>query len=1601
MIRFRGILSLMMVLVLLLANMPIMALAADQDPDDSLIQEVSPLEAELPQEQGDTAPEDEESQEAEGPVEEELPRETEEAVEEGEIPTPEEVLLPDEDQANLELEALENNIDIHQHMTKILSDWQFSAFGSNTSTERNPKPMENEDGSITIGATGGKIASGDEGISFLYQELPSETNFQLTVQVTVNSFNNTATISTPNQKSFGLMVRNEVGEDGDSAVQTSSYAAVGALDTVMKGFYKAQGTQTKLPPYEGINAPTADEVYSLSLRKSGSTYVFTCNGISEAVTLEGLLDETAYVGLFVARDAEITFSDFDITIDQRRVTELSLDYSQMKTEYLVGETLDTTGLIVKALYSDGTEEALNSDDYIVMGYDSSEAGQVVISIHYNGAIATIKLTIISLSITSLDILYHPAKTTYYPGDSIEIQGLTVLATYNHGYYQEELEREQYRLLIDGQPIDEASYTFDTPGEKIITVQAIDTPVVTVDFTVTVVNAQITELEIIRMPEKTLYFPGEELKLEGMIVYAKYSDNRSVRLSRSEYTVSALDTTTTGEKEITIFHKGTTVSFKVLVKERELVGIEVRSYPKTTYYLGEVFDSTGLVVVKAYDNGEKEVLEKDQYQIDLGKYDSSQAGIYDIKILPADESIEPIILKVTVQQAPSHEWQFIRFGQSSSDSRNYGTVRADGTIELVALEGGGKVTGDHDGITFYYTEIDAGSDNFTLSADIKVIEYAKTPHDGQESFGIMARDAVGPHGDASVFASNIAAVGGYSGGTRNDNGTQFFIRTGVESPDGAGSQGIKSIMLKEERPQESNTYPQAPYRLTLSKTNSGYTASLNDGETAIFYEPELLNVMDGKIYVGFYAARLATIEVSNVELSVTAAITDAPRVEPPKVPVEPDFEFLSLEQTASTNYELLLKSNVKGYLTLKMGHKTLIEDQALDSNEIFKVSTEIGKNRTTGFIATFIPDDTALLTSYDKIIKHFTVENRSYDIGENIYVSPTGTGNGTGTADDPLDLDTAIAFLKPGQKIVLMDGRYVRNAKLEIKKYNDGTADAMKYMVAAPGARPIIDFDKKTEGVVLSGNYWHVKGIDFIRSAGNTKGFTIGGSHNIVELCRFYENGDTGLQISRTDLSNDISQWPSYNLILNSTAFDNRDPSDNNADGFAAKLTAGVGNVFRGCIAHNNIDDGWDLYTKAGTGAIGPVIIEDSIAYHNGFLTDGTVGAGDKNGFKLGGEGIHVPHIIRNSMAFGNGAYGFTSNSNPGVIAENNIGFNNEGANLSFTTYTNIPTDFTIKGFVSYQKDYRAKDQYPAHLSSNDNFMFDGTSSKNQTGVVLTDQNFESLMPTIPYERDEAGNIIWGDFLKFIAPRQNQTDDSGRGDSRDGSEDRDTTRPRPRATTPSDSQEDTSPATEKTSILENAQGVQLTREKVPYISGYPDGTIKPNHSMTREEAIALIYQLIINEDKGNYQLPQGVLTDVDRSSWSTEAVAYLFNQGMIKGYADGTLKPKKDITRAEFIAMMASFIPDDATAGIVSFTDIQGSWSRELVERAAAAGWIQGYGDGTFRPNQGITRAEAITMMNRILNRIPDYPYIDQTGAAFSDLSPDHWAYYEIMEAVGR
>ncbi|MFG3037577.1 carbohydrate-binding protein [Streptomyces sp. NPDC048330] len=297
-------------------------------------------------------------------------------------------------------------------------------------------------------------------------------------------------------------------------------------------------------------------------------------------------------------------------------------------------------------------------------------------------------------------------------------------------------------------------------------------------------------------------------------------------------------------------------------------------------------------------------------------------------------------------------------------------------------------------------------------------------------------------------------------------------------------------------------------------------------------------------------------------------------------------------------------------------------------------------------------------------------------GGALYVAPNGTDGAAGTQSDPTTLTSAIARVAAGGTVYLRGGTYRHSTTVTVPAGNDGTSGALKKLAAYPGETPVLDFSAMTEdpanrGLALNGSYWHVLGIVVQRAGDN--GIYVGGSNNVVERTVTRFNRDTGLQLGRIASTTPRDQWPHDNLILSAESHDNADSDGEDADGFAAKLTVGNGNVFRHAVSHHNIDDGWDLYTKPDTGPIGTVTIEDSLAYDNGTLSDGSqAGAGDRNGFKLGGEDIAVDHVVRRTIAFHNGKHGFTHNSNPGrMTVSDNIGVDNAQRNFSFDAGTSV------------------------------------------------------------------------------------------------------------------------------------------------------------------------------------------------------------------------------------------------------------------------------------------------------------------------------------------
>ncbi|WP_150236779.1 carbohydrate-binding protein [Nocardiopsis quinghaiensis] len=302
-------------------------------------------------------------------------------------------------------------------------------------------------------------------------------------------------------------------------------------------------------------------------------------------------------------------------------------------------------------------------------------------------------------------------------------------------------------------------------------------------------------------------------------------------------------------------------------------------------------------------------------------------------------------------------------------------------------------------------------------------------------------------------------------------------------------------------------------------------------------------------------------------------------------------------------------------------------------------------------------------------------------GSALYAAPGGSASADGTESDPTTLTSAIDRVTPGGTIYLRGGTYGLSDTVTIPQGDDGTSGDRTELSAYPGETPVLDFSAQSEdssnrGLAVNGSYWHVYGV-IVQNAGDN-GIFVGGSGNVIERTVTRFNRDTGLQISRRSSSTPESEWPSDNLILSAESHDNVDSDGEDADGFAAKLTSGPGNVFRHTVAHNNIDDGWDLYTKTETGPIGAVTIEDSLAYENGTLSDGSqAGNGDRNGYKLGGEDIAVDHVIRRSIAYDNGKHGFTYNRNPGTMTvSDNISIGNEERNFNFDGGSSVFRDNT-------------------------------------------------------------------------------------------------------------------------------------------------------------------------------------------------------------------------------------------------------------------------------------------------------------------------------------
>jgi len=705
------------------------------------------------------------------------------------------------------------------------------------------------------------------------------------------------------------------------------------------------------------------------------------------------------------------------------------------------------------------------------------------------------------------------------------------------------------------------------------------------------------------------------------------------------------------------------------------------------------------------------------------------------------------LPATAQQQPV--WHAIAFGQSTDvnfssnvlpekvgvnnvtiDGKKLATADSADLSKPVTIESrGGKIANSHDGLTFFYTALPA-SENFVLQATVTVDQFG--PENGakpaaQEGAGMLVRDVLGnprqeplKEGYEEFPAASNMVMNAIITQDKKDASRvkmQAIARDGITHP-----WGNTGSTISRKSYEEAIDLSKVPtFRMKLERTNDGFVTSWAPaGSDAWVSEnvkrADIITVQDkGQYYVGFFASRNAKITVSDASLETSAAKTVASAPFVPKAwPVE--MQIASGQKSTTSDYVVQSRANYDGNYTVRQDEVVIGQEKVAKAGEMFSLPTTI-KDQTR-FTVTFTPTSGKDRTP---VSQDFVVEEVKNRQGNTLYVAPDGTSNSDGSKSAPLDLASAISLVAPGGKIIIGSGEYPLTI---IPTADSGLKGKLKTLEA--------DGKVVIRGLLLDGNYWHVKGIEV-----TDKSLRVQGSHNLIEDIIAYKNDDTGIQISSPD---NVGRplWASYNRVVNAESFNNEDPGKINADGFAVKMRVGEGNRLEGCYAHDNIDDGYDLFNKIEDGANGVVVIENSIARNN-----------TSNGFKLGGEGQPVAHEIHNSIAIGNHLDGFTDNFNPGaLVVANNVSVDNQRFNYIFrpSPYGSAETQGKFTNNISLRsQEGKYDDAISGRVDSSNYFIRDGK-SVNSEGKQLSIKDYQSLTLPVPLQRNADGSFITGEFL---------------------------------------------------------------------------------------------------------------------------------------------------------------------------------------------------------------------------------------------------------------
>lgn len=1321
---------------------------------------------------------------------------------------------------------------------------------------------------------------------------------------------------------------------------------------------------------------------------------------------------------------------YDITVKNAKLVDISVGIIPNKTTFVQGEEFDDSGLVIAGSYTldDGTSVRRNLDKslYTYSGYDLSQTGdQKVVITYKNDPTVTTSYDIV---VTTVKALYPQVESypllTYMVGDKFDPTGLKVNVFYNTGRTlnidaTNEAGNTIY-YLFDG-----SSY-YDSEGNAVteevakaakyyIDLSQFNTSAEGSGKVYINVNAEGTSSSIELV---TTITAKKEYVWKGMLFGAS---SMGVSGNPDSKSSQVIVTDNDGNQFVNDSETKQFGSINMTGGKLENVSsVRLNSWTQSGKQSG---DQDGKAYFYTLVDASKNF--KLSADVTVNRYVADPDDASD------DARIRAKMASAGVDYITALD--MLRTGQEMFGLEARDVIPFAGGIDEEGNYTGGL--GNH--MTTDPTKAMQDDDGTPVDIYEAYVEGKKvTDKDGKE-YAVSYTDV------ENTFASNIVVAGAttdstYPTDTKTStyytktqmNRINILIRSGVVATDGGGTRvGIKNTT-------ESVPVKGDKYNITLQKINEGYMITTYDyqtGETQTEYDSlsnlnlnKLLDYQNSSyMTVGLSACRWADATFENIELHEIDPSTDKIIIPADEKEYSPKLTMISSNYSTIVDYMLSFKANNPngGQVDISQNGKVIVQDGGV-SKKTTIYNTTLVPDSVNEFTIVYKPSTADNCVSFEPVVTRFNVTQKSnIKDYKTLYVAPDGVVDGDGTRENPLDLESAIGMSQFGTTIIMLDGTYnVKNteaAKIEIGESLSGKASARKTIKADEGAHPVLDLEGKYEGFSVSASYWTFDGIEIKNAMGNGKAFYLGGHYDEVKNCTFHDNGELGFQISRlisTEVS--VDEWPSNNLVLNCESYNNNDPSKNNADGFACKLTAGYNNVFSGCSSHHNLDDGWDCYTKLATGAIGPVQVENCVAYRNGYQlnddaseTDWGNGAGC-NGFKMGGENIHVTHYLKDCISWGNKRSGIDSNYNPGFKMRNVISYNNEGPNIKLYSGTgNIMKDengsqtnsegkpykfdYDMKGVVSCADptkgvtnfdqigsvwtDQCEADNTYANLSktpivSENNYIsyHNGDQGVNSNGETVNPSDFfvsidpySSIDDHMHYTRNADGSFNWGTFLaRKVAYVHDAGDEVVYPDVEEK-----TTATTAATTTESTTEATTAATTEVTTAKTSSGGgsgavINSSSKATTTEATTADATATTEAAEATTdkatEATTSNAAFTVNPPKADGTV--ATFKDVPATHWANDAIATLAKAGIVNGVSADTFGTSTNSKRADFVVMLVRALGIDSTS-TANFSDVDSSkYYAKAVATAKAYGIVNGYTDNTFKPEDYITRQDMMVMV---------------------------------------